>query len=294
MNDREVIIIGAGPSGIGAAIQLRRYGIRPMIFEKDRVGGLLKNADLVGNYPGFPDGVTGTELISLMKKQVEHAADIIYERVVKADYRDGFFEISCAREVFRSQFLVIATGTSPIEYTDIDMPTDTVSAVFYEIYPIIHSESKKIAIVGAGDAAFDYALNLGRKNDVVILNRGTGTRCLPLLRDRVEKSNKIVCKDQTRLLSVNRSRDERLTVACRCPDGDFELEVDYLVFAIGRKPALEFLSDNIKNNLDKLTGDGSLHLIGDVKNDIYRQTAIAVGDGVLAAMKIYRKMKGIA
>jgi len=84
VNIKDVVIIGAGPAGISAAIQLKRYGIEPTLLEKEEIGGLLKNANLVENYPGFPNGVPGPELVKLFKKQLENAQiKVHFEKVLK-------------------------------------------------------------------------------------------------------------------------------------------------------------------------------------------------------------------
>ena len=88
MNKTEdVIVVGAGPAGMAAAIQLKRYGIEPRILEKDAVGGLLRNANLVENYPGFPEGIQGPDLMQAIRAQAErHGAEIIDVDFKSADY----------------------------------------------------------------------------------------------------------------------------------------------------------------------------------------------------------------
>jgi thioredoxin reductase len=81
---------------------------------------------------------------------------------------------------------------------------------------------------------------------------------------------------------------------CRSPQGISKLDADYVVFALGREPQLDFLSELVKTNVRELERNGRIYFVGDVKNDIYRQTAIAVGDGIMAAMKIARKLNEVS
>ena len=90
MNVEHVTIIGAGPAGIATALQLKRYGITPIILEKNTIGGLLRNAHLVENYPGFPKGISGVNLVRLFRKHLERAAITIFpEEVINLDIEDG-------------------------------------------------------------------------------------------------------------------------------------------------------------------------------------------------------------
>jgi thioredoxin reductase len=159
--------------------------------------------------------------------------------------------------------------------------------VYYEVYPLREVHGKRIAIVGAGDAAFDYALSLSRHNEVSILGRSETARCIPVLRERSGTDRNIAWQGGIVLEEVT-PEGKGLSLWCRTVDGrmGWELEVDYLIFAIGRDPCLDFLDDGTAARLDGLVDTGVLYLVGDVKNDIYRQTAICVGDGVRAAMSI--------
>ena len=84
MKVEPVMIIGAGPAGLATAIQLKRYGIHPLLFEGEEVGGLLRNANLVENYPGFPKGVSGSKLVNLFSRQAENLhIDVTHEQVLE-------------------------------------------------------------------------------------------------------------------------------------------------------------------------------------------------------------------
>jgi len=290
MSTEEIAVIGAGPAGIAAAIQLSRQGIAPVVFEKNRIGGLLHNANLVENYPGFPGGITGPELAVRFEKHfLEHRIRLVNEKAEKLEWQDETFHIRTAEETFEFERVVIATGTKPVEYTGVEIPADCRPFFLYEITPLLEEEDKQIVIIGAGDAAFDYALNLGRHNDITILNRGDRTRCLPLLEKRAAESDRIVYMTDTTVSKVRRHPEFNLHIDCKTYAGIAILEADYMVAAIGREPELDLLSTEINARLNELKKKGRLYCIGDVVGGRFRQTAIAVGEAVRAAMEINRK-----
>src|SRR4030067_3593524 len=94
MDIEDVIIIGGGPAGIAAAIQLKRYGLNPLIFERGALGGLLRNANLVENYPGFPGGISGMKLVGLLEQQArDFALRVTYAAVIRVDRAAGSFQV---------------------------------------------------------------------------------------------------------------------------------------------------------------------------------------------------------
>jgi thioredoxin reductase len=287
MKIHDVTIIGAGPAGIAAALQLKRYGLDPLLLEAQQVGGLLLNANLVENYPGFPQGIPGPELVALFKSQLDAVGvRICQEEVHRLSFIDGLFVVETTRQR-ACHLVVVATGTRPNK-AEIGLSSPLRERIFYEVYPLLGFRAKKIAIIGAGDAAFDYALNLARFNEVTILNRGKEIKALPLLRERVSASSQIAYCESTELIQILMNLDG-LRLECRNDTAGITLHADYLIFAIGRIPRLDFLQEGFP--LEELCNRGRLHLVGDVKNDRYRQTAIAVGEGVHAAMRAYRILK---
>jgi len=291
MKDNNVVIIGAGPAGIAAAIQLKRYGINPLILERRDIGGLLRNAHSVENYPGFPKGIPGPELVALLKQQLDAwGATVCYEEVRELDYEDNVFTVMTAQQERACDIVVLASGTKPRVLTGFNISQEAEKRVVYEVVQLRQTEQKKLAIIGAGDAAFDYALNLSEKNDVTILNRGTATKCIPVLEKRVFEKENIDYKAETQIKSIT-SHGQKLVLTCSNASSEWDMIVSYLLVAIGREPCLDFVTNNVVKKLVRLRMRKKLYMIGDVNNDIYRQTAIAVGDGIKCAMEIHRTMK---
>jgi len=288
----EVIIIGAGPAGLATALQLKRYGINPLIFERDQIGGLLHNANLVENYPGFPGGISGPNLVRIFKDHVRvNSLRIKPENVEGLTHHDGVFQVVTSDRSFQSRIVVIATGTKPRIFTDFEIPDDTRELIFYEIYPLLNRKEQRIAIVGAGDAAFDYALNLGKRNDALVLNRGEEISCLPLLWERAKDIPSITYLPNISISRLESNPGHGMLLECSTPDGPKSIQVDILIGAIGRDAQLDFISGQFSKKAIQLVSHGDLYYVGDVANGLYRQTAIAVGDGILAAMKIYRRLE---
>ena len=290
---KQVAVIGAGPAGTAAAIQLKRSGIDFILFEKDDVGGLLYNANLVENYPGFPEGISGPDLCGKLKTHLDRLSiPVCPWNVLRVEEEKDRFCLTTSHNKLTAEIVVLATGTKPKTLNDPEISSHTGRYVFYEIRPLQHVEEKTIAIVGAGDAAFDYALNLGENNRVIIIQRGDFARSLPLLiaRSSSQKNIDHACRYTLKKMEV---RDNGLSI-------DFihrqtrkikNMKVDFLLLALGREPQLELIEEMTEAQIQKLQKNGRLFLVGDVKNRHFRQTAISTGDGIRAAMEIFERME---
>ncbi len=281
-NTYRVGIIGAGPAGIACAIQLKRYNLEPILFEKNKIGGLLINANLVENYPGFYTGITGPNLVNAFKKHLnKYHINIINKEVLSLDYFKNQFIIKTKGCIYNFPIVVIASGTIP-EETPLKYPAAVKHKIFYELKKLKNIHHKNIIIIGGGDAAFDYGLNLAKKNKVMILCRSNRFKCLPVLYERALKNKNI--KLYTGIVVKNIKIEEKyLKIECT---KNRNLSCDILLIAIGRKPNLVFVGERLKNTLKKLEKQHKLYIIGDAKNKIFRQTAIAIGDGIKTAMEI--------
>jgi thioredoxin reductase (NADPH) len=283
---KDVVIIGAGPAGLATAIQLNRYKISCVIVEKNSIGGLLKNANKVENYLGFPEGKSGTELVELFTKQInKNKIQIIFEETTDVDYQNGKFLITTKNAKLESEIVVIASGTKPKQIKNLIFDKKIQNKIFDEVYKIKDIKSKDIAIIGSGDAAFDYALHLAGKNNVTIFNRKYKTKCLTLLRKRVEKNKSIRYKTNYKFEKVE-LLENRLKLNFSHLGRANSYLFDFLLLAIGREPELSFFGKEMMQRINLLINDKKLFLIGDVKNRHYRQLSIASGDGIRTAMEI--------
>ena len=255
----------------------------------DNMGGLLWNANLIENYPGFPNGISGPKLIYLLEKHLRKLDIRITKLQIKRlEYMNAQYIMSSDAEIFISDFVVIASGTKP-KPIPFALSEKVRRKVHQDIKGILEQIEKHIIIIGCGDAAFDYALNLSKRNRVTILNRGSELKSLQLLADRAFSNNMItyMCDTDVQnidLLPSNRGDiNDSLLVQCTNSENiRFALECDEIVLAIGRDPQLDFV--------DPLMSKDSCLLVGDVKNGIYRQASIAAGDGIKAAMKIHNQI----
>lgn len=285
-----IAIIGAGPAGISAAIQLKRYGFDPIVFEKEKIGGLIKNAWKIENYLGFPKGISGREMVSLLENQLKKwDINVVFEEVKRLDFKEKFL-IETNRSRYSFDIVVVASGTKPKKMDVLErLADDTRRKIFYEVHPLLDEEHKSIAVIGSGDAAFDYTINLSeRDNKIYLINSRKRVKALPLLVKMVKENSRITYLERVEIQDV-KSIEDRISISFK----ENRIDVDYLLVAIGREGNKDFYSDGILKNEKRLLSEGKLYLIGDVKNGIYRQASIAIGDGIKAAMKIYHKFGGL-
>ena len=293
MNLFNVAIIGAGPAGIAAALQLNRMGITALLFEKNQPGGLLLNANLVENYPGLKHPLSGPQLAEIFKDQLAKTdTKVIPARVLALDYSENAFSIKTRDNMYRAHTALIASGTTARKIPELKISTGANSKMLSEIFPILHCSDQDIVIIGAGDAAFDYALNMARKNRVEILNRTAQRKCLSLLFKRALSNDNISYSDNTRVIRATLTPENKLMLEIQMADKINQFECDYLVTAIGREPSLDFVVESMKLQMQELQDKGILCLAGDVKNGHYRQALIAAGEGIRAAMMIAEELQG--
>jgi len=292
MKEFHVVIIGAGPAGLAAAIQLQRQGIPALILERGQIGGLLNNAYWVENYPGFVESITGVDLADRIHQQAKRLGVIINrEEVISVKYGGELFRIVTNKREISAKILVIATGTKAIKLSRGANLANQEGKILSEVFPIINEKRKTILIIGAGDAALDYALNFARDNQVILLNRGTEIKGLQLLWNRVQENESIRYYSEIEITKIDIVDPGKVSVITKSGNQESSFCVDYLLAAIGREPELGFADRELLNRVGELQDKKVLFLIGDLKNGEFRQTSIAVGDGIRVAMDIGKKLE---
>jgi thioredoxin reductase len=202
---------------------------------------------------GLTAGSSNVQDFKILDSAIKSQNDKIYK-----------FMVYGSKQTYQSEKLILATGTSPIK------PNIKLNKkIFFNVIDLMDVKNKRIVIVGAGDAAFDYAINLARHNQVIILNRGKQIKALPLLQRIVEENPNINYIDNVSIDNYLKSN-----------------ECDYLLFAIGRKPNKPKYANEMTIQESKLLKEKKLFLIGDIKNSIYRQISLAIADGIKTAMEI--------
>ncbi len=291
----QVAIIGAGPAGMAAAMQLQRFDIKALLFEQGEAGSLLKNAWSVENYLGVPAGKAGLDLLQLFRQHLKKSkVNLVKAQVTSLDYDSKLhlFKIKTSAKIYFADRAIVATGTKPKVLPLIKNHQEAIKPyLFYEVFPLLRLRNKTIVIIGAGDAAFDNALNLAKHNKVMICNRSKCSAALPLLTNQALKHKNIAYYQEYALKEVGFGIHKKLNCVFTNKKRRVCVEADYILAAIGRIPQKDFYTDRLKLSEKRLIKSGKLFLAGDVKNSKYRQVAIATGDGIVAAMRISNGIK---
>jgi thioredoxin reductase (NADPH) len=283
-----VAVIGAGPAGIAASVQLCRLGIGVVVIERGRVGGLLREAQCVENFPGVPGGAPGRVLAARLRRQLASSgAALEAAEALRLSYHGGRFEIVTGKRRLAAERVILACGTTPLPPAPPLDCGELAGRVFTGVLPLLRTRGQTIAVVGGGDAAFDYALSLAARHEVHVLVRTPGPRALPLLVERCRRHPAISIHAPCRLAGVEAGRGKApLILRVVEARGGATLACDRVLSAIGRRPALGLLDEALLAAAPGLAALKRLFVVGDAANGRLRQAAIAAADGLRAALEI--------
>lgn len=294
--DYELVIIGGGPAGLTAGLYAARGGLNVILIEKIVPGGQVIITDWIENYPGFPEGISGPDLVQKMTEQVKQFdLNIENNEVVSVDFSELVKKITLNDKTITSHTIIIATGASPkklgvpgedIFYGRGISSCATCDGPFFK--------DGMVAAVGGGDTAVQESLFLTKfVRKVYLIHRRDKLRAAAILQKRALANEKIemiwdsVLTDISGLTNV-----ENITVQNVKTGDKTKLSVDGCFIWVGTIPNTQFLADSVKLDehgfiiagLDAETSVPGVFAAGDVRNTLLRQIATAVGDGAIAAI----------
>jgi len=306
--NRKVIIIGSGPAGLTAATYAARANLEPLVFEGVQPGGQLTITTDVENYPGFPDGIMGPDLMDKFRDQAKRfGAECYFKHVTKVDLESNPFKVWVADETFTSDSIIIATGATAkllgLE-SEKNLMGHGVSAC--ATCDGFFFKDKKVFVIGGGDSAMEEASFLTKfASEVQIIHRRNELRASKIMQDRVLNNPKIHIQWNTTLEDIKGNVDDGVSAVILKDiiSGNIRSEeCDGVFLAIGHTPNTE-LFDNFLNLDEKkyiCTDDNStktsvpgIFACGDVQDSIYRQAVTAAGSGCMAAIDAERYLESI-
>ena len=298
MVDREydVIIIGGGPAGLAAGLYTARARRRSLLLERAAAGGWIMNAELVENYPGFPQGINGLELADLMSEQAKkYGLEVLLAEVTGLELEGERKVIKTAEGDFTARAVIIASGSDRVK---LGVPGEEefigrgvgycalCDAAFFREVPV--------AVVGGGNAAIDDALHLSKfAAKVTVIHRRQQLRATTILQERAFAEPKIEFRWDTVVAAIEGgAKVERLRLRNVRSGEESTLDVSGIFVALGSTPNTGYLKDILPldasgaviTNEKMETGVPGVFAAGDIRASSIRQVVAATGDGATAAV----------
>jgi len=298
----DVIIIGSGPAGLTAAIYTTRANLKTLIIAGSKWGGQLMLTTLVENYPGFPDGIQGPDLMMAMRKQAEHhGAEIVDVDFKEGDFNPpagGLFKVSTDSNTYEGKSVIIATGADT-KWLEVPGEKEKIGHGVSSCAPCDAPffRGKNTIVVGGGDSAMEEALVLTKfANSVILIHRRDEFKASKIMLDRARKNPKIKFITNTEVIEVlGQDKVEKVKLKNNKTNEISEMSTDGVFVAIGHMPntkvfkgiELDEKGFIVVHNHTKTNVNG-VFVAGDVHDAHYKQAVTAAGFGCMAALEAER------
>ena len=306
--NRKVIIIGSGPAGLTAALYTARANLNPLVFEGSQPGGQLTITTDVENYPGFPEGIMGPELMDKFRDQATRfGAECHFKHVTKVDFSKSPYTVWVADEVYTAETIIIATGASAkmlgLKSESELMGYGVSACATCDGY---FFKDKKVIVVGGGDSAMEEATYLTKfASEVLIVHRRDEFRASKIMVERALNNLKIKVAWNTvvaDILGTQKKGVHSVMLKDTQNDKTREEACDGVFMAIGHIPNTDLFVEALdadqagyiftKNGSTATNLDG-VFACGDVQDNVYRQAVTAAGSGCMAAIDAEKYLENL-
>jgi len=293
----DVVVIGSGPASFTCAIYTTRGAASTLILAGESWGGQLMLTTKVDNFPGFPDGIEGPDLMANMRKQAENlGAEIINKSVTKVDFSKTPFEIFVGEEKYLTKAVVIATGAQNV-WLGVPGEKELIGRGISSCAPCDAPffKGKIVAVVGGGDTAMEEASVLTKyASKVYLIHRRDIFRASSVMQEKVKTNHQIEIIWNTEIVRVRgRDRVESLELRNNSQSQISNLPVDGLFVAIGHKPESDVFAGQVERDGEGYilprkwhcgTSVKGVFLAGDVMDKHFKQAIVSAGMGCIAAL----------
>ena len=300
---RDLIIIGGGPAGYTAALYAARANLKPLVIEGMMFGGQLMITSDVENYPGYPAGILGPEMMQDFRKQAERfGSEFITDDVTKVDFSERPFSVWVGETEYRAESIIVATGANARQLGLESEKTLQGRGVSYcAVCDAAFFKDREVVVVGGGDSAMEEANFLAKfAPKVAVIHRRESFRASPIMVDRARANERIEFVLDSVVEKVLGTDDGRVTgVLVRNVKTGEETEIpaDGLFVAIGHDPNTALFRGQldmdeagyiVTNGKTTETNVPGVFAAGDVQDHVYRQAVTAAGSGTMAALDAER------